>query len=325
MRPLDLLALFLILAIAIVQLHDTQQDEIDAQNKTNRFYTDSFRSAVQDTGSYLARFESQQVTTSVRYSKEKQISFDKDMINVFLANLSMKFGIYGDPVKVQNLMLHIPAMSLIQYDGYVMVTIDDTASPDGNQYLTPVLWPKRPYTYKLPNGNILYFTHDDRATIYDCSSNTFLKGDYDELSLMSDLSPIDSKSMFYEVRQATITSTIEKDLTGAMNRHLELVKKLGLTIQMNLPRGIAENSIQNVGFLAFIQGYPMPDGEYLNLLSFGGGAIRQGNEYVGTWSSGGQYIAYGSGCVPSSGVTVMERLFDATEAVKKGYFIKECS
>lgn len=200
---------------------------------------------------------------------------------------------------MNNLKMHIPALVMFGYSGYTLVTLDDTASVDGKDELKPVSWPERPYYYKLRNGNLLYFTLDDNARVYDTGSNEFYEGDYTALTAETNLAPLTSLDLFREVRQSTITSLVEKDLATAINRHLELVKRMGLSVQFTLPRGLKDQSIQDVGIMAFIQGYPLPGGELLDAYSLGSGAVMRRKVLVGTRNSAGRHIAYGESCVPS--------------------------
>lgn len=101
---------------------------------------------------------------------------DQDVLSVFYSNLAMKFGLENNQSAINNLKIHIPALVMFGYNGYTLVTLDDTASYSGDKELTPVSWPERPYYYKLRNGNLLYFTLDDHARVYNTGSNEFYEG-----------------------------------------------------------------------------------------------------------------------------------------------------
>ncbi|WP_449601284.1 hypothetical protein [Paenibacillus sp. Marseille-Q9583] len=102
-------------------------------------------------------------------------------------------------------------------------------------------WPERPYYYKLQNGNLLYFTLDDNARVYDTSSNEFYEGEYTSLAAETNLNPLTSIELFHEIRQSTITSLVEKDLETVINRHLELVKRMGLSFSSPFPAACRSN------------------------------------------------------------------------------------
>ncbi|MEK5061044.1 hypothetical protein BK126_26375 [Paenibacillus sp. FSL H7-0326] len=323
MKPLNVALLFLVIVIPFIVVNELRQELADEKSKMQERYANDFQAAVDDAGAYLNRFEAQQSTTAIRYQREKQVTTDQDFINVFYDNLAMKFGIEGNEEEIQNLKLHMPAMVIFRYDGYVLVTLQDEANAQGNTELTPIIWPKRPYNYTLANGNVLTFTLDDQATVYDIRTNQFIKGSYQDLSLQTDLTPITDIGSFREVRQNSITEVVENDLSGAINRHLEMTKRMDLHIQLSLPRGLNENSIQDIGFMAFVQGYPLPNGEILNGYAFGDTAVKQRKPLVGTISPEGRYVAYGPGCLPQN-AEVIETIYDPEEAVRKGYFIEDC-
>ncbi|RUT39530.1 hypothetical protein EJP82_25970 [Paenibacillus anaericanus] len=328
MKPLSIILLFLIIALGLGMSQDARHQINERHEQTQKEYANAFQAAVDDTGAYLARFEAQQVTSGIRYQREKQLEFDMDILNVFYDNLALKFGIESNPVAIQNLKVHIPALVLFQYNGYVLITLEDQLNSSGQMELKPVFWPIRAYNYTLKNGSILYFTLDDQVTIYDKDYNRFLQGSFSEIQANNGTAftaPLNDLQMFREMRQNTITTLVEQDLGGAINGHLEVAKRLGLNIQFTIPRGLNEQSIQNVGFMAFIQGYPLPGGERLNTFSFGGSAVIQRKPLVGVVMGSGEHRAYPQKCVPTTGATHIENLYDAEEAVLKGYFVQECA
>ncbi len=324
-KPLSIVLLFLIIALGLGMSQDARQDINERHVQTQKEYANAFQAAVDDTGAYLARFEAQQVTSGIRYQREKQLAFDMDILNVFYDNLALKFGIESNSAAIQNLKVHIPAMVLFHYNGYELVTLEDRLNNGGQTELTPVFWPIRAYNYTLSNGNILYFTLDDQVTIYDRYNNRFLQDSFSDIQAITNTAPLDDLPTFREMRQNTIVSLVEQDLGGAINRHLELAKRLGLNIQLTIPRGLNEQSIQDVGFMAFIQGYPLPGGERLTTYSFGGSAVIQRKQLVGVIMANGEHHAYPKQCVPAAGATVIENLYDSEEAVLKGYFVQECA
>lgn len=323
MRPLNFALIILLVMLIYALVNDANQDQADNHQHLQETYNSEFQAAVDDAGAYLGRFEAQQTTEAIRYQEDKRITFDADMLNVFYENLALKYGIEGNKGAIENLKLHMPGMVEVQYNGYVMITLDDTASAEGQSNLEPTFWPMKPYVYALKNGNLLYFTLDDQATIYDVNNNRYLQGDYTSLITQTDLSPLTTIDLFREARQSTIVSLIEKDLGGAINRHLALIKRMDLNIGFSIPKGLDQQSIQDVGFMAFIQGYPLPDGELFNGYAFGGGAVVKRKAYIGSIASTGQHIAYQEGCVPSN-VEQIETLYDPEEAAKKGYYLREC-
>ncbi|WNS41067.1 hypothetical protein [Paenibacillus sp. MMS20-IR301] len=324
MKPLSVVLIFLILVIPLVLINDSREDLRVFNEDQYKRYSDDFQAAVDDAGDYLSRLEMQPVITAVHYGRERQLKLDQDVLSVFYSNLALKFGLENNQSELNNLKMHMPALVMFGYSGYTLVTLDDTASNGGEKELKPVSWPERPYCYKLQNGNLLYFTLDDNARVYDTGANTFYEGEYAELAAQTNLSPLSSLERFREIRQSTITALVEQDLATAINRHLELVKRMGLSIQFTLPRGLHEQSIQDVGMMAFIQGYPLPGGELLDAYSLGSGTVMRRKGLIGTRNAAGRRTAYGESCLPA-GANVIESLFDPEEAARKGYFVEDCA
>ena len=325
MKLLDLANLGLITLIILIIFGDTVYRSDKMSNASMQEFEDGFKSAVFDIGTYLAQLEAQQEREGVRYSKEKQLAVTMDMLSVFYENLALKFGIEGDSVAVENLMLHIPVMVIIRYDGYNIITIDDTAKVGAQSTFVPSIWPLRPFSYVTNTGIRVYFTLDDIITIYDPSTNQYFKGLYQEISTIRDLSPINSYSEFLTTKKRVIAQTLERDLNLAVNRHLQLTKRFGVTVNFSLPKNLDDLEIENIGFFAFIQGYPLPGGELLDSFAFGGGSVIQRKEYIGVIEPNGRHVAYEAACGVPSDVLIIETLYNEQEAAKKGYFTKDCS
>jgi hypothetical protein len=325
MKLPDIVLIFLLLFFGVTFAADELYKHSVSLQVEQKKYSDIFQSSVDDAGVYLSRFESQQQQEGIRYQREKQVAFDPNLLNIFYDNLALKLGIEGDDIKIQDLMLHIPAMVVVRYDGYSMVTVDANGSENNHGYLTPTIWPFKPFTYTLENGNVIYFTLDNQATVYDTSTNTFINDSYENLYTKTNLAPLYDLPTFERVKSQTITQQVQQDLASAINRHEQLIQKIGLAIKFSLPAGVDQQSISNTGFFAFIQGYPLPGGELLTSYSFGGGGVSERSNYVGTILTDGRHMAYGTSCVPSSGAIVIEKLHNSQEAAKKGYFVNPCT
>lgn len=322
MKPLSVLLFFLIIAIPLTFLHDAEQKLKNQQANVYKLYSNHFQAAVDDTAYYLSLLESQQNQSNIHYASAKKLDFGEEALSVFYHNLAMKLGIGNNEIELQNVMIHMPALVFLQYDGYVMITMEVSAGGS----MKPVIWPIRPYSYKLSNGNIVYFTLDDHAVVYVKTTNRFVKGKHKELvdQLGMGMVGLTDEQQFQQIRQSTIADHLEKDLSGAVNRHIEMVKRMGLNIQFSLPRGLDEQAYQNVGLIAFMQGYPLPGGERLDAFSYGGGALVQRKALIGVYESAVmQYAAYPEACAPA-GFETLEVFYDPEEAAGKGYFIRDC-
>lgn len=323
MKHLDVIAIAMIIFISANLLSDTI--DLDYRLKSNNYqeFKLNFQTAVADMGAYLAQLEAQQTQAGVRYSKEQQLALDVDSLNVFIANLAMKFGVEGNSVAVQNLLLHIPVMAFMKYDGYELITIGQGTE---NEDLVPVFWPKKPYTYVTDKGYVLLLTLDNNLTLYDPNTNQYIEGTYDQIRYVRDLSPIVDQKSFEEIKRRAIIDALEIDMQNSMNTHLRLVNNLGLAIELYIPDGLEDLTFSGIGFLAFIQGYPLPGGQTLNSVAFGGGSVRERETYIGIIRSDGRHLAYPERCSLPPGVyTIIEVLQNDLEAARKGYFVQDCN
>lgn len=324
MKPLDVAVFALIMLLSMALISDLVVDWEKDKRNTQYSYEEVFKAAVDDTGAYMSQLEAQQTESGIRYSKEKELNIDLEIINTFFGNLAMKLGVEGNPNAIQDLMLHVPAMAFVRYDGYNVVTLSHEYNSKGSSELYPTIHPLRPYTYELPTGNIIYFTLDNNMKLYDPSTNQYFEGTYEEVKAVRDLSPLTSVTKFEEARKKAVAKSIEEGLAGAVNLHTELIKNIGLTVKFNLPSDPVGDSIDNLGFYAFLQGYPLPGGELLTSYAFGGGQVKKRNEYAGVIRSDGRHVAYDVRCGVPPGSVVIENLYSDEEAARKGYFVEDC-
>lgn len=322
MKPLDLVNFFLAALFLLMFSNSATSTQINMVQREQNEYSEKFKTAVDDVGYKMSALEAQQVTTGIRYSAEKNIAVDGELIKNFYEDLALNFGVEGDPYSVQDIMLHIPVIAMVRFDGYQMVTINDITTSSGVKEYRPTMGPLKPFTYQLPNGTILFFRLDDTLTLYDRNTNQYLQGTYDKLKVVRDLSPLTSKEKFEEARRTAITKAVENDMAGAVNKHIETTKGLNLAVEFTLPTGVDDLSIENTGFFAFMQGYPLPTGQMLTSYAFGGARVRVGSQYFGVIRLDGRHVAYPVGVTIPEGSAIIETLADDQEAAKKGYFVE---
>lgn len=325
MKLLNTALLVLILLFLTSFSNDFTSDEASARQALQREYSELFQAAVDDTSAYVSLLEAQQSTAGVRYSQEKQLSLDLESLNLFYSNLASKFGVEGKKDSMQDILLHIPGAAFIRYDGISLVTLSSKPNVKGNSTFEPTILPQKPFTYNLPSGDVLYFTLDDVVRYYDVNNNQFLEGKYEDIKMAKNLSPLTSKGKFEEQRKRTIAKTLQDNLSASVNNHLRLTKDLALNVEFNLPSDPDGDSVDDIGFYAFMQGYPLPGGEVLTTFSFSGGQVRQSREYSGVIRTDGRHVAYETSCGIPVNSTLVETMYSDEEAARKGYFVEDCS
>jgi hypothetical protein len=317
-------SLVMILAMLFIVLSNKllvdQKADLTRINQTE--YSEKFRQAVKDTSSYLRQLEGQQEVSSIRYYREKNLFVNEsDLLRSYIEDLTVKFQVEGDPSGIQNILMHIPASVIIKYSGYQLVTMTDKLTSDGDHYFSPSIWPLKPYSYKLPNGLVLFFNLDNNLTLYDPSTNQYLRGNYEDLRVARDLSPLTSAEKFESQKKISIAKSIEKDLSKAVSEHSHMVKKIDLQVDFFLPRELDNLTVDNTGFLSFMQGYPLPGGSLLNTYSFSSGTVSVASKYLGVIRVDGRHMAYPEDEPLPEGSTIIEILASEEEAASKGYHI----
>lgn len=320
MKHLNIIVFYLCVSLVISFWGDIETTKYELTRAEQAQYSKAFKQAVQDSGTFLAQFDAQQVTGPIRYSSEKNIASDLEVLHDFYEDLVLKFGVTGDPYALQDIMLHIPASVMVRYNGFNMITLEQITE-GGQQVFKPVVWPLKPFTYKLPNGLVLFFRLDDTLTLYDPGTNQYLEGTYETLRVVRDLSPLTSVELFKERRKKVIAESIEKDLAGAINTHIQVTKNIDLAVDFFLPQDVGDTSIENIGFMSFMQGYPLPGGEMLNTFAFGTSRVQQGKILYGVIRTDGRHVAYFNYSDIPAGSALIETLVDEEEAARKGYYI----
>lgn len=324
MKPLDIVNLFLVLLIALSLGNYMMDEGRSMEEKYQSEYSRAFKQAVQDTAFYVSQFEAQQRAFPYRYSKEKEIEISTEALNIFYQDLAARFDVTGNPNAVSELMMYMPVSVLVGYDGYQLVTLDSKGFVGEESTIKPFIWPERPYVYKCDSGVLVYFTLGTRATIYDPNTNQYFEGTYKELSAVRNLSPLNTEDKYNEIRVATISDTIGRDMAAAVERHATLVKNMGVAVDFYLPKNFTDEAIDSVGFYSFLQGYPLLSGDTLTTYAFSGARLQVQDLYVGTQGSDGVLKAYSVRCGVPAGVTIIETFRDEREAAMKGYFPQKC-
>ncbi|WP_075983089.1 hypothetical protein [Bacillus massilinigeriensis] len=125
--------------------------------------------------------------------------------------------------------------------------------------------------------------------------------------------------LFEDVRRSTILSKIQEDIQFYINRHNTYSKKYGITYTFTLPilsKEDWDNTIDDIGMISFIQGYPLAGNETYNNFALGGSRISKVHQYFGTVINGTKYYFRDDADYSYS----VEEIFTTPkEAVKKGY------
>ncbi|WP_110932712.1 hypothetical protein [Paenibacillus bouchesdurhonensis] len=283
MKITDWAIIFVLLAAPVLWLLQLHTGDVREVHRLQVRYTTALHTAVQDAASALNLNELQYF--EMGYSSVKYMRADKEQaLSAFIRTMSVNLGIEDDDLSLGSMMTYIPAIVILEYDGYSIYAVDESAE---NLSKTPEIshrWrPKKPYVYMDQLGNSVSFTLDDALTAYESSTGQWYRGKLDELQRITSIPLLQDTNTFEQVRRFTIVRSIEDELAGYMNRHNEYAARLGMNYIFTLPILGQEdwnNTLNDVGVLAFLQGIPVGD-RYYNNYAFGGGRIVQSAPLIG--------------------------------------------
>ncbi|OZB95095.1 hypothetical protein [Paenibacillus sp. XY044] len=306
----------------IVGYHVQDQQDVEY---TELKYVTALRTAVQDAGSMLNVNERQDFESG--YSSAKFFKADKELaLDAFYRSLYANLGIEGDEAAQQTLDGYIPAIMVVDYDGYWVYSEVEYLGVDGEVYAKHLWQPKKPYSYSDKAGNLIHFTLDNVMEAYDAASGTWTRGLQRELGPTSSIPLLQDGERFEQVRRTTIVQAIENDLANNINRHNEFAARNGISYVFTLPlisREEWNNSIDDIGIMAFIQGIPVGD-QALNNYALGSGRlVKSAVIRAGVDSRTGIHYYSRGDCADD--LEVLETFTSPKEAAANGYFEKPCT
>ncbi|OAB38446.1 hypothetical protein [Paenibacillus glacialis] len=296
----------------------------------NDQYTVALRTALQDAGHMLNTNELQELEAG--YESSKYFKADKELaLDTFYRTLYLNFGMESDPIAQGNLTGYIPAVAVIDYDGYYIYAMTEYRDMNGQLIFKPMWNPKKPYSYSDSYGNSINFTLDNYVHAYDSGTRTWSEGFQEDIQqdVQNHISQIriplmmDSVS-FDQVRRSTIVKRIQEDLAYFINKHNEYATRYGINYTFKLPQIPQEewtNSIDDIGMMAFIQGIPVGD-QFYNNYAFGGGRLVKKTFIKGAVNEKGIKVYYKDTC--SYPYPLEETFGSEKDAARAGYFPKEC-
>lgn len=262
--------------------------------------------------------------TEAGYEAMKQLRLDKEAaLQSFWDTLLIHLDQVNDDWTKQSLEYYLPAFIVIGYNGVEPYSIQEYTSPLGVERMKHVWQIKQPYVYKDEAGRIYSFTLDDYVQIYDPNMNETTRGYARDLTLTSSIPLVKDLERFDTIRRQTIIGVIQQTIESSIQVHNEQLMRLGVHYNFTLPMIPEEqwqNTIDDVGVLAFLQGLPIGHSRYNNY-ALGASKIVRRTAYYGTRVNGVK-AAYPEACRPAAYEEVLQ---SAKHAAEKGYYPKLCT
>ncbi|WP_410768613.1 hypothetical protein [Fontibacillus sp. BL9] len=324
MKITDWAVIFVLIVGPILWVTSWDAEYLREANRLQIRYTAVLRTAAQDAGVSLNRNELQAYESG--YGSAKFMRADKEAaLSALMNTLGVNFGLIDDPIALKALMLYIPAVVVIDYDGYYIYALEELTGEDGNLIAEHRWRPKKPFIYRDSEGNSLAFTLDQQITSINPVTGEAVSGLRDTLASSLPIPLLQSADTFEQVRRSVIVHSIEDDLGEVINTHNRVTRKLGVQYTFTLPVIPQEdwnNTIDDVGIIVFLQGIPAGNKYYNNYALGGGRLVKNKQVYGGRNPVSGIKYASEKKCQPPF---LQDEVFrSARDAAAAGYFEQVC-
>ncbi|THF74389.1 hypothetical protein [Cohnella fermenti] len=315
----------LIGALLLLPFFVANRLDTEAQRKTlvtELRYDAALDTAVDDAARALLIHANPQ--QDVQYESAKRVPVNKEeAMETFQRTLYMNFGIADDRIAQGVLDRYIPAVVVIGYDGFWVYGEEEVRSDSGETELRRVWGPKKPFAYRDAQGNSLAFTLDDRVTAYAAGSASWQEGLRSEIQATTPIPLLQDAERFEQVRRNTIVNAVQNELAYRINRYNRMTARIGVAYTFTLPTISEEewnNSIDDVGVMAFLQGIPIGSQTYNNY-ALGGSRLLKRTSIVGALK-GTRKVYYRSSC--GYPFPAEETFANENAAARKGYMPLPC-
>ncbi len=324
MKITNLAVIFVLILLFIFVKNNLDQEDNRNNLQLQLRYNRAIDTATQDAAHALITNASQ--PTESQYQSTKQVRINKEAAaDTFFHTMYLNFNVAADPNGQQVLNGYIPALIVVGYDGYYVYQFEKYQNAEGQTEFRHVWSPKKPYAYKDEQNNTYAFTLDDYVTMHRAADGKWLHGFRSELQEQTDVKLLEDADAFDAMRRTTIVNTLQNDLEHTINRYNTDTKRYGVSYTFTVPYISQEdwnNTINDAGVLAFVQGIPLGS-QYYNNYALGGARIVKTNTFNGVVAEGRKYYFPSRSC--QSPYATEEVFTSAKEAAANGYFPLNCT
>ncbi len=324
MKITNLAVIFVLILLFIFVKNGLDQQDLRTNVQLQTRYNKAVDTATQDAARALITNSAQTMESQYQSAKELRIN-KEEAADTFFQTMYMNFDVAHDPVGQQVLNSYIPAFIVIGYDGYYMYQFEAYKNAAGENEFRHVWSPKKPYAYTDEQHNTYAFTLDDYVTVHRKADGKWLHGLRSELmEQTTGLKFLEDGDAFDAVRRTTIVNAIQNDLGSTINRYNTDAKRYGVSYTFTVPYISQEdwnNTINDAGVLAFVQGIPLGS-QYYNNYALGGARIVKRDVYNGIVAEGSKYYYPARAC--QSDYPTEEIFSSQKEAAQNGYISLRC-
>ncbi|WP_442600861.1 hypothetical protein [Paenibacillus sp. KN14-4R] len=325
---LVLFFIFIIFPFLVVnQMNITDQRKITLLKAR---YDAAINAAVDDGAFALITNEIQALEAGYESGKRIRTNLQRG-IEAFFHTLYTNFGVREDQVGQGILRDFVPVVIVIGYDGYFILSKEEYRNAKNEIEVKEVWSEKKMYAYQDVQGNSLSFTLDDYVTAYEKSKNMWKEGYRTDIQNEVTIPLLQNKDTFEQIRRITIVNSIQTELELYMNHANEVAKRSGAAYTFTLPTISQEewnNTIDDVGMMAFVQGIPIGK-SYYNNYALGGSRVLKKPMYQAAISrSSGVKFFFRKECkgkFTSADYDYLETYGSGQAAAKAGYRQLSCA
>lgn len=309
MKWTDFIIIFVIIALPLewmTSIHERNMEQAAYKNLEMNLILDT---AVEDAMTILS---AEGAAIDVGLKKDQ-------CVEAFYQTVFLNLGILDDPYAKALVDGYIPAIALIDYDGFYIL--------EGMDSLGENRWqPKRFFHYE--DSNFVYgFTLGEDVRIYHKGKGSFVEGKQKDLKKEPAYLLLQEDSIFEELRRRTIIDALERELNWCIQEHNKIAREYGISYEFSLPVIEKEdwyNTVDEISMLVFFQGMPMGfDNSYYNHFALGGAHVVKNKGWY-LQEDENHLIYYHEGDCPLL-TEKSERYNSPIKAAKKGAFpCREC-
>ena len=239
----------------------------------------------------LTSVNSATVTLSDAYTAKGNSAL-KQASDTFFQSLYVCLGTEGDKTKEQELNLYIPAVVMVDMDGFYICFLEQVHSADGT--ILQHVWSEcQPYYYE-DNVFLYRFGLDDTVYTVEKATGTVLQTSYKEVMADSMLQTyyatgdvFDTDESYREKKLYAIRTSVEESLSEILVSHNGIAGQYGLDIWFRMPNFLQmfTPAMEHPSIFAVFQGWPLnADGTLLyNNCANASSYIKKEQTYLLEW------------------------------------------
>ncbi|MFA6308593.1 MAG: hypothetical protein WC677_02445 [Clostridia bacterium] len=209
-------------------------------------------------------------------------------LSSFYKTLYLNMGIENDLIAQNGIKVFLPVKIVVANDGFHVNACEEVRNETGKKEVAEIWLPEKPYSYYDQQSKLVVnFTLNDYLFAYDTLTGKYIEGKafefeqiYPQASLFRGTDKIFENKDFEETnfdktRRRVIIDMIREDLEFYTYRYNYIAKQNGESYSFNIPYISLDqwkNTINNISFIAFLQGLPVGPDKY-STFGFGGSKL----------------------------------------------------